>query len=297
MDSSLFNSVKRINADWVSLIPYAYTEKSGNGLIWNHEMQFYGEKKAGIIHSIILAKAQGLKVMLKPHLWIRHGIFTGDFVCNSEEEWQRFEHDYAQYILDYAHISDSLGVEILCIGTELNAFVLKRPEFWENLPSKIRKIYKGSLTYAENWDKFDNIPFWNKLDFIGVDAYFPLCEVANPEKEMLTKGWKPHIKVLSEVSSRYQKAILFTEFGYRNMNYAAKEPWVADKNEKVNMNAQCNCYSALFENVWSQSWFAGGFLWKWYDENNIEKNYHPTDYSPQGKPAEKIVEEAFRNLQ
>lgn len=294
MDSLLFNSVKRINADWVSLIPYAYKGRAAEGISWNHERQFYGEKREGIIHSIGIAKAKGLKVMLKPHLWIMHGIFTGEFVCTTDDEWKKFEKSYEEYILDYARISDSMNVEMLCIGTELNAFITKRGKFWDNLIEKVRKVYKGKLTYAENWDKFDNIPFWDKLDFIGVDAYFPLCNAENPDTQMLTLGWKPHIKTLSEVSGRYQKAILFTEFGYRNMNYAAKEPWVTDKNESVNMEVQSSCYTALFDNVWPQPWFAGGFVWKWYDENNFEKEYLPTDYTPQGKPAEKVLEEAFR---
>ena len=58
----------------------------------------------------------------------------------------------------------------------MEKFVLNRPKFWNELILKIKKLYKGKLTYAANWDEYKRIHFWNVLDYIGVDAYFPLTD-------------------------------------------------------------------------------------------------------------------------
>jgi hypothetical protein len=54
----------------------------------------------------------------------------------------------------------------------------QRPEYWSQLIKKIKKIYSGN--YAANWDDFDKVPFWNELDYIGIDAYFPLSDATTP---------------------------------------------------------------------------------------------------------------------
>ena len=79
-----------------------------------------------------------------------------------------------------AKIADSLGVEMLCIGTEWKSAVRERPQFWSNVIDSVRKVYQGKLTYAANWDDYDDVPFWSKLDYIGVNAYWPLAKTKTP---------------------------------------------------------------------------------------------------------------------
>lgn len=44
----------------------------------------------------------------------------------------------------------------------------------------IRKEYPEKLNYTTNWDKYQNVPFWKDVDYIGIDAYFPLSENKTP---------------------------------------------------------------------------------------------------------------------
>jgi hypothetical protein len=69
--------------------------------------------------------------------------------------------------------------------------VAKRPEYWSQLIKKIKKIY-FKLTYAANWDDFDKVPFWNELDYIGIDAYFPLSNATTPSVLELNDAWQQH---------------------------------------------------------------------------------------------------------
>ena len=64
------------------------------------------------------------------------------------------ETSYKDYILTYAKAAEELNAEMLCIGTELEQFVIERPNFWKKLIREIRNVYKGKLTYAANWDEF-----------------------------------------------------------------------------------------------------------------------------------------------
>jgi len=45
---------------------------------------------------------------------------------------------------------------------------------WKKLIQNIRKIYSGQLTYAANFDNYQNIAFWEDLDVMGINAYFKL---------------------------------------------------------------------------------------------------------------------------
>jgi len=83
---------------------------------------------------------------------------------------------------------------------------------------------------------------------------------------------------------------LFTEFGYRSVDFAGKEPWVSERSKgEVNLEAQNNLTTALFEEFWKEDWFAGGFLWKWFVNYNEVGGVENNMFTPQNKPVEDII--------
>lgn len=289
--------INSLNANAVALMPFAFiSDIKEPELYFNMERQWFGERKEGIELAISLLREKNFKIMLKPQLWIRNGEFTGDLQFTSEADWEKFENSYREYILLYAMIATKYELEMFCIGTELFNFVDQRPEFWKNLVAEIRENYKGKLVYAENWDKVGQTPIWKQLDFIGVDAYFPLSEEVAPDVEEIRNGWKEHKQQLKELSSEYKKPVLFTEYGYRNIDYALKEPWNSDREIKtINHNLQARALSAIYEEFWTENWFAGGFLWKWHqhtDSGGLDNNR----FTPQNKPAENVVRDYYKRF-
>jgi len=280
-----------VNANAVAVMPYAFMGSLANpDLKFNVERQWQGERLDGIRKTTQLLHSQGLKVMIKPHVWIGNGEFTGNIDMSSEEDWKKFESNYENYILLYAQMAADENVELLCLGTELYEFANERTEFWEQLITKVRKIYKGKLTYAENWDKVDRITFWNQLDFIGVDAYFPLSEGKSPTIEELRISWKPHKIELEKLSFKANKKVLFTEYGYRNTDYATREPWDSSREEtSMNYELQSNALSALYKEFWNEEWFSGGFLWKWFHNHEKAGGMDDNQFTPQNKPALNVV--------
>jgi len=293
VDASVFDAVVDANANWVTLMPYSYNEDGGKVLKWDSEWQWWGERVEGNRICIEMAKSKGLQVMVKPHVWLRHGSYTGDMKMDNEADWVLFEQSFEKYILQHAKASEEAKADAFCIGTEWKNFVAERPEFWEQLIAKVRKEFSGKLTYAGNWDAYRYFPHWDKLDYVGVDAYFPLSDAQNPTVEELKEGWQKSIDQLAEVHKQTGKPIIFTEWGYRSMDYVAKEPWETGKGNTVNQQAQANAYEAMFQTVGQQEWFKGGFVWKWFGQQEKAGGLKNNQFTPQNKPAQKVLEKYF----
>ncbi len=282
---------EKIAANWIALSPYAAAHKDKSAITFNHPRQWWGEGSEGTITSIKHAKSNGLKVMLKPQVWVINS-WVGEFKLSSELEWQAWEKAYEKYILHFAQIADSMEVELFCIGTEYRFAVQERPAFWRNLIKEVKQIYSGKLTYAANWDNYENVTFWNDLDYIGIDAYFPLLPDKTPKVAALRKAWKQPITNIKKIQQQWQKPILFTEYGYMSVDGAAWRNWENEANHRtlaVNLQAQCNAFEGLYQSIWQEDWFAGGFIWKWhvnYPQSGGKKHKR---YSPQNKPVEAVI--------
>ncbi len=88
-------------------------------VIHHYNGQWWGESDKGAATCIEMAHEKKLSVMVKPHLWIEHGGYTGAFTLTSESDWKLWEDSYKEYILHYANIADGMKAELFCIGTEL----------------------------------------------------------------------------------------------------------------------------------------------------------------------------------
>ncbi len=284
-------SVVELNADYAAVMPFGFIRDLNSPmLVFDTERQWFGETTEGARQYIRLLRKNRLKIMLKPQIWIWRGEFTGDLAMQTEEDWKTLETSYEDFILTYAALAQEVKAEIFCIGTELDEFVQQRPEYWNNLIDKIRGVYSGQLTYAANWDEYPRVYFWSRLDYIGIDAYFPLSDARTPSVDELKVGWQPWKQKIRAVSEELEKPVLFTEFGYRSMDYTARKPWLVDyEDQKVNLEGQANAKTALFQEFWNEEWFAGGFVWKWFIHHKEVGGSEDNRFTPQNKPAEEVI--------
>ena len=292
LKSNHLTPVKKINANWITVMPFGFVTKDSPKVRYNSSYQWAGETPEGIRHTIKLAHAQGIKVMLKPHVWMRHQ-WIGDLSFTTEQEWEIFESSYRDYIMEFAKIAEESKVSIFAIGVEVKKSVIERPDFWFNLIKDVRKVYSGKLTYAANWDNYDKIKFWQKLDYIGIDAYFPVAIEKTPTYESCYAGWLSHYNAIKRLSYSENKRVIFTEFGYRNIDYTGAEPWNEDRNQTYNSKAQENAYKAIFARFWGESWFMGGFLWKWFPNHAQTGGIKNNRFTPQNKPVEQIIKTVY----
>lgn len=285
-----------INANYAAIMPFGFIKDIAHPqIIHNTERQWYGETSNGARQYISALKEKGIKIMMKPQIWVWKGEFTGLIKMNTEEEWLQLENAYKEFIIEYAKVAQDTNTEILCIGTELENFVKYRPNYWKTLIDEIKVIYKGKLTYAANWNEYNKTPFWNQLDYIGIDAYFPVSDLKTPTIEDCKNGWKKHKEEIIKAKETYNKPVLFTEFGYRSVDFAGKQPWKADMDmDQVNLEAQLNATQAIFEEFWEEDWFAGGFIWKWFHKHEAVGGLQDTQFTPQNKPSEHVIKEKYK---
>jgi hypothetical protein len=290
------------HVNWIVQTPFGWQQRydapglqlaTGGRILW-------GERDEGLRTTHRLAQSLGIQTLLKPHIWLRDrsgGKWRTDIRMNSEEDWQRWFADYRTFILHYARLAEAEGMGALAVGTELHRTTVEREQDWRRLIAEIRKVYGGSLTYAANWwREYEEIRFWDALDFIGIQAYFPLTDQQNPTLEALEQGWETYLKSIEAISKRFDKPVVFTEIGYKSTPDAAVKPWewpqpsaVPLRPPAVDPMVQARCYEAFFQAVWDKPWFLGSYFWKWYPARSGERDPDNIDFTPQGKPAEKVL--------
>ncbi len=288
--------IKEVSANYVTLMPFAFMKSlSSPTVIYNSERQWFGETEAGIKQYGKEFQKQDIKVMIKPQIWVWNGAYTGKITMENDKNWKLLEDSYETYLITFAKVAEEINAEIFCIGTELEQFVKNRPEYWLKLIKKIKKVYSGKLTYAANWDAFTRVPFWDALDFIGIDAYFPLSNKKTPTVNDFEKSWLPHKKQIQQHQKKYGKPILFTEYGYRSIDFTGKEPWSSHRVDgAVNLQNQENALKALYHQFWKEDWFAGGFLWKWFHNHTEVGGKNDNRFTPQNKPAQKTIKQYYK---
>lgn len=291
IDSTHTKPVSQLNANYAAVMPFGFIRDLSNPeIIHNTNRQWYGETRAGTEQYIESLRKHDIKIMMKPQIWVGRGLFTGFIKMDNENDWTILENSYSDFIMEYANLAEETNCEILCIGTELENFINERPDYWMQLINKIKKVYSGKLTYAANWDEFKRTPFWEQLDYIGIDAYFPVSSSQTPSVEECLKGWNDHKSTIKDISQKYKRPIIFTEFGYRSVDFAGREPWKSDREMNVvNLEAQENTTKALFDTFWHEPWFAGGFVWKWFHRHEEVGGNENHQFTPQNKPAEDVI--------
>lgn len=271
------NAISQTPFAWMAS-PTAPALRYGNGGWW-------GETEAGVRETTRLARDRKIATLLKPHIWLR-GSWPGDVEMRSEAEWSEWFAAYRKFALHWAAFARDEKIEGYCIGTELDKTLVREKE-WRALIAEVRATYPGLLTYAANWNAYATVPFWDALDAIGVNAYFPLSEKSCPTADELAAAWRPIAAELRALSQRTGRPVAFTEIGYHSACGAFAKPWEwSMKSATPDADDQARGYESVARVFGDEPWFRGVFWWKWHAKR---KNDPPpsgdTGFSPQGKKA------------
>ena len=302
-DTSSLGFVEEMSIDWVTLVPWGYMDGCFDATVrHNRRNRSMAQADSAWVRNVQRFTSKGYKVFLKPHIWISRpekGKWRSDIYPKSDEDWLSWKESYREFILRYARVAERSGADMYCVGTELTRLSKEKPEYWREIISEIKEVYSGKLTYAANWYKeYENVTFWDQLDYIGIQAYFPLVKKEVPTVAEIKKGWDKHIPKIKGKSEEYQKQILFTEMGYKSTTDSGIKPWEwmdYEENKRIySPETQANCYQAFFDIFWDENWFSGVHIWQLRGNHRYYTSNENLDFTPQGKPAAEVIGEGFR---
>jgi len=251
--------LRKLGVDWVSITPFGFLADPHATEI----RRLHGESDDRLRAVTAQAHAAGMRVLLKPHLWLRPPHWVGDVTQNDEAGWRVFFAAYEELVVHYARLGREAGVDALLVGNELQG-TTQRDADWRHLIAAARREFPGPIGYGANYGEVERVPFWDALDFIGVSAYFPLVEEAAPSRQQMVAAWTPIVARLATLSLRWDRRVVFTEIGYPAAQWAAWRPWELPAGAERNAQLQADAYAAFLEAVWPQPWLGGAYWWKWF---------------------------------
>jgi hypothetical protein len=284
------DSLAAMGANSISLMPFA-SQRGPN----EPELRFLNrgpgsETDIGLIHATRLARAHQLHVLYKPHLWVSGGSWPGDVRMSNDRDWTAWWRSYRRYILHHAVLASWAGADLFSVGVELSKTVDREAE-WRDLIASTRLFFPRAVTYSGNWyGDVENVKFWDRLDYVGIDTYFPLAASPQASRADLDKGAAEVAAKLAALSRRAGRPVLLTEVGFA----AHKAAWMAPHTEggEYSEEDQAMAYQALFKALARQPWLAGTFVWKAFSGPASDSS-HEADFRFIGRKAEGEIRKYF----
>lgn len=160
---------------------------------------------ATLQRSLGQAQDLGLRVSLMPVVHVQQRgprAWRGTLQPEDRAAWFA---DYETLLLRQAEIAATFHVERLVVGSELSSLEADEAR-WRPLIAAVRARTDSRLSWSANWDRFEQLPFWDALDEVGVSAWFELGE--DPEA-----SWDAPAARLRAIGQKTGKPVFLTEIG------------------------------------------------------------------------------------
>jgi hypothetical protein len=274
-------AIAKAGANAVAIVPFLWQSSASSADLVRGADMSDGELRAAIRDS----RSLGLKAIVKPHVWV-DGAWAGAVVPHGVAAWAKWFANYTREILRLARIAAEEGADIFCIGTEL-ARTTSRPE-WNDVIRAIRAVFPRRITYvAHNADEAEVVPFWDRLDLVGVSLY-PSLET---DRDRVMRSAADR---LDAIAARTGKSILVGEIGLRSADGAAVKPWESaeERQAESDMKIQADILSEWLRAL-DRPAVAGILVWRWFTDPKAG-GLLDTDFTVQGKPAEQVLRCAWK---
>lgn len=295
--AAVLDELARLGVNWVSVTPF--------GRIWSLsstyiEMDFeapYDDNRAAIARFVEQAHARGIRVLLIPHLWVGSEVgWRGEIDPGTPEGWAAYQASYRAFVLAWARDAAAAEVDAFSIGVECKSWSGRFGGFWAHLVDDVRAAYPGLLTYSANWDEAEDVLFWDRLDLIGINAFYPLAHHDGATFEEYQAGAREARDAVSVVSEALDMPVLFVEVGYTTRRDAAVEPWLwpdGMTDVAYSEQEQARALEASLDAFVPEPWFAGFFVWRYYASLDDVSQEAMWGFSPHGKVTEDVLAELF----
>jgi len=252
-------------------------------------------RDASLTRAIRFARSIGLKVMLDMLIDVAgQSVWRANINPTNRTAWFT---QYGAWLVHYGRIAQAAGASGDCIGTEMvdvtdtNVNSSNTAMWVRYVIRPLRLVFSGWLTYsAQHGTDAFQVGIWPYLDRIGVSAYFSLA--GDDSVSNLEADWGLINRRYVSPLLRYDKPILFTEVGYRNVAGDHLTPWSYAPGGTPDQAEQASDYEALLR-YWRQfNWWDGVVWWYWSADPDQSRPAN-TQFTPQGKQAEATMKQYF----
>ncbi len=290
--ANVLESFPAMGVNAVSLQPFGFLrqpDQPGLG-------RFTDESDEALDYAAYVAQRAGVQVALKPQIWLRGGRWSGEIAFHSAADWDAWWAQYRQWILHYARLAELNGAALFVVGTELGSTTgpeQSQEKAWRRIIADVRRVYRGPITYAAHWGReFETVPFWDALDYIGLNFYYPLAGDADGDAPSAEAAERV-ATTIEQVQRRWNKPVLFTEVGFPSASSAAREPWRENPADSSDAAQQALCYELVFRTFYGRPWLAGLYWWKWHSGGRGGGEFDRS-YTPMNKPAASVMAQWYR---
>jgi hypothetical protein len=301
-DQSLYD-LSQLGTNTVALNVWWFQQTPSSTTIAEDDTR-YSSTMSSIQHAIDTIHSLGMNVLLKPMVDVDDGTWRAQITPSNVNDWFASYTSFIDTFADLAQTDKNEGVTMLSVGCELNSME-QYTQQWNNVIASVRSRYSGQLTYAANWNAtsaggvnnlggYNTVPWWNKLDAIGIDAYFPLTNVNNPTESQLQSAWNGIADNIQNwrTSQGLSQKVIFTEVGYESADGTNQAPAGLSGNPPVDQQEQSDCYQALLTTMSNRSWYDGQFWWAW-STDPLNGYSDPTGFTPQQKSVQSVLASAY----
>ena len=235
------------------------------------------------------AHRRGLAVSLRPLIDERRlgSDWRATIRPASPSAW--FE-SYGRLLVGYARLAELEKVLMFSIGSEMSSME-RYADHWQALAADVRRGYSGKLIYSTNWDtKPNHVAFWDSLDYIGVDVFFPLGAPENATVNDLVAAWKTWIPTLDAFKKAAGKPIIITEIGTTAQHRSFMAPYRPNHNTVTSQEDQRMFYEAACAAL--PGVIDGGLYW-WQSGLYIPNPLTDRSFNPLGKAAEQEMRRCY----
>ncbi len=197
------------------------------------------------------AHARGLVVTVVPHLLLDDDGWRGDMKHQGAER-DALVATYLDAVLPIARTAEAHCAEAFSFGVEMRAQTTDRTSdaTFSRLIGAFRSVFTGGLTYSANWDEVEAVRFWDQLDGIGVNAFFPLASNDSVAQSVLEARALEAQQKLQALQQRIGKPLWLMELGFKATPGSFVEPWkwpaeVMGQSPPLDEAAQMRGYQAV----------------------------------------------------
>lgn len=255
----LLQQMKNANCDTLCLCPVLWMSSNTSDVVGYKQ----GTDKYDVLAKVKIAKEQGFKVVLKPH--VGGDGFTGysSIRPTNIETWlETYEH----FLIELATLCKGY-IDVFCVGNELNYQTKHHFSTWKAIILKLRNINPSMLiSHANHSDEIETNVFLSELDLIGVNVYPPVLGDLSTNIELQRSSLLTQSNELNRViecSVKHGKDILITECGILPFEDSLHSPsaWGFTTTPPENEDAQVRYYQLAIKELIQANKVKGVMVW------------------------------------